>query len=744
MEGGVAKQRFGGDAGKRDTQSMPRKVRLVDLFSGPVKLDANGEATIPLLLPDFNGTLRLMAVANTADSYANASAEMTVAAPIVAELAMPRFIAPGDTAAIALDVTNLSGSAQEVNVKVEAGAPLKITGSNPAFKLADKERRVLRYTAEATDAFGLAPIKLTVTAGSLKLVREAALQVQPVTPMVREVRRVRLEADGTHKLDAAMAEGLWADSATVNLSLSNKPPIDVRDAVRGLLMYPYGCLEQTTSSAYPLVFIDEAGATAFGMKPLSREERAKRLDVAFGRLAGMQQPQGGFGLWNNASPYEAWLSAYVTGFLQDAREAGFAVPEALEKRAVASLLEQFQRAPGYQTQPPKEIRRDAQNRILDHRDVEVLRMAHQRFAEAVHVGYILAREQKAPLATLRTLHDEYRRNARSPLALVHLGLALKLMGDEARSKQAFDDALQSGYGVQPYDVQNYWDEWLGDYGSRVRDHAVAYALMHRHKIVHPKRENLMIDLAGEFDRHPHRYFSTQERLGLFLAARAAGGDANEPWSAELQVGTAPKESLGGKLAEQRSLDPAALKRGVVLTAKGTQPLFAEVAVQGYPVKPLPARDDRISIERTWWTTEGRPVTERRFKTGEMMIVRLRVLAKQRVKDGLVVDRIPAGLEIENFNLSQGSQASEFKVENVEISGAMGDARIKHTEYRDDRFVLAADLDGRKLDAYYLVRVVTPGKFVVPAPFAEDMYRPDVRGVGKAEADIVVVDPRSGP
>jgi uncharacterized protein YfaS (alpha-2-macroglobulin family) len=35
MDGNTARQRFGGDAGKRDTQSLPRKVRLVDLFSGP-------------------------------------------------------------------------------------------------------------------------------------------------------------------------------------------------------------------------------------------------------------------------------------------------------------------------------------------------------------------------------------------------------------------------------------------------------------------------------------------------------------------------------------------------------------------------------------------------------------------------------------------------------------------------------------------------------------------------------------
>ena len=141
-------------------------------------------------------------------------------------------------------------------------------------------------------------------------------------------------------------------------------------------------------------------------------------------------------------------------------------------------------------------------------------------------------------------------------------------------------------------------------------------------------------------------------------------------------------------------------------------------------------------------TDGKPVTAKQFTTGEMFIVRLRVKASQTIKDGLVVDRIPAGFEIENLNLSQGPQAGEFTVDGVNVAQANANERIVHTEYRDDRFVAAADLDGRPLDLFYLVRVVTPGRYVVPATYAEDMYRPEVRGIGKAEPDITVVDPRS--
>ncbi len=741
MDGNTAQQKFGGDAGKRDTQSMPRKVLLVDLFSGPVALDAKGEATIQLKLPDFNGTLRLMAVVSSADSYGSTQADTVVAAPLVAELSMPRFIAPGDKATIALDVTNLSGAPQEVQVVLSATGPVRITGSADTVKLADKQRQILRFQAEALDAYGLAPIKLSVTAGALKLEREAALQVQPATPLVRESRRIRLEPGATQAVDRALLDPYWAGSAALSLSVSNTPPIDIQDQVRGLLTYPYGCLEQTTSSAYPLVFIDDEAAKRWGMTPVPREERAKRLEGAFARLAGMQQPRGGYGLWASGNPYEAWLSAYVTGFLQDARDAGFAVPEAQLAKSLESLTEQFQRSPGQQMTPPKDVRRNDKGYVADYREAEVLRLAHQRFAEAAHAGYILAREQKAPLATLRTLHDKHRASSLSPLPLVQLSLALKLMGDEARAKAALDDAMQRGYGYQPDDGP--WGQWLGDYGSRIRDRALAYALLLRHKVEHDKRENLLFDLADDFGRR--NYYSTQERLALFLAVHAAtqGAGKDDAWKTTLTLG-AKAGTWTGSGTGQQSFDVAQLRSGLTLKNDGDKPLYLDVTAQGYPVKPLPPSGERISVERAMFTTDGKPVTARQFTTGEMYVVRLRVKAAQPIKDGLVVDRIPAGFEVENLNLSQGPQAGEFTVDGVNVAQANANERIVHTEYRDDRFVAAARLGPQPLDLFYLVRVVTPGRYGVPATFAEDMYRAEIRGVGKAEGEIVVVDKKAAP
>ncbi|NML17675.1 alpha-2-macroglobulin family protein [Azohydromonas caseinilytica] len=758
MEGSTARLRWGGDAGMRDSKSLPKKVRLVELFSGPVALDAQGEAAIALDIPDFNGTLRLMAVVAGADRFGKADAEVVSAAPLVAELATPRFIAPGDSAFIALELTNLSGAPQELKVSLQGAEPVRVGGTAQTLSLKHQQRATLRFPVEATDAYGLGRLRLQVASASgLRIQRESVLQVQPATPAETEIRRLRLQPGESLKLDAQALARFHPGSAALSLAVSDKPPLNLRPLVQGLLDYPYGCLEQTTSAAYPHLFIDEAQAQALGLKPRSREERAQFVEGALGRLAGMQKANGGFSLWGDGG-YETWLSAYVLGFMQDARDQGFSVPDALYRKAQGWLLQELQQAPNRFPQLPAALQaaisasgpRAAASSAsgvdaggLSNRDRNLLRDSHQRFAELAHAGYILARDQKAPLAMLRYLHDQQRAKARSPLPLVHLAIALKLMGDEARSQAALDEALQRPYGLPG--TRPGWDsDWLGDYGTPVRDLALAYALLGRHDLKHARRENLFFDAA---DRLGGRgYLSTQERLALFLAARAAGvaggsGNNGNGWKAQLAMGDAV-QALASKGVEQRSLDAAALSRGVSLLNQDTRPLMVEVQSSGYPLKAPAARNDVIELQREWFDAKGQPLPAgQALNVGELVIVRVQARASRRIEDGLIVDRVPVGMEVENLNLSQGPKAEEFQIGGVNVAAAMADSRVKHREYRDDRYVAAARLDGDWLPVFYLLRVVSPGRFVVPAPFAEDMYRPELRGVGAGGGMVVINDPR---
>jgi uncharacterized protein YfaS (alpha-2-macroglobulin family) len=550
-----------------------------------------------------------------------------------------------------------------------------------------------------------------------------------------------------------MVEKYYKGSATLNVSLSNQPPFNVKRLVQGLLDYPYGCAEQTTSAAYPHVFIDEAAAKASGLTPRTREQRAQFVEGAIGRLAGMQKSNGGFTLWGNGA-YEVWISSYVYGFLQDARSQGFNVPDPMVKNAQDWLLKELQQAPNRFPGLPANTLADLANSKLapqfDDRDYTLLRDSHQRFAELAYVGYMLARDQKAPLAMLRYLHDNVRDRARSPLPLIHLAIALKLMGDEPRAKVALNDAMTRRYGIQLKRYGWWGDEWLGDYGSPVRDLAMSYTLLRRHKIEHPQRENLLFDLADRLGSR--NYTSTQERLALFLTAReVAATDTKGEWTVLLNgansgvnAGNTAPEAITSKASAQRSIPVTALTKGVTLASQAKTALFVEVEAEGFPLKAQAPKADVIELEREWYEPTGQRWSGRPLKVGDLLIVKLAARSKLRIPDAMLVDRVPAGFEIENLNLSQGSQMQEFSVGGVNVGTALQDERIKHREYRDDRYVAAVRLEpGRDwLNVFYMIRVVSPGRFGVPAPYAEDMYRAELRAVGGATAPVQITDPRS--
>jgi len=177
---------------------------------------------------------------------------------------------------------------------------------------------------------------------------------------------------------------------------------------------------------------------------------------------------------------------------------------------------------------------------------------------------------------------------------------------------------------------------------------------------------------------------------------------------------------------------------VKLTNAHSERLFVELAVSGHAAKPPVPAEEVFSLERRLYAGDGAALGSRTLKVGESVIVELTVKTKARIANALVVDRIPAGLEIENLNLAQGEQGGAIKIGERDLAEMMRNPRIQHTEFRDDRYVAAAKLEG-ETRLYYRARAVTPGKFVVPPIYVEDMYRPAIFGITAGGETLTIVD-----
>lgn len=223
---------------------------------------------------------------------------------------------------------------------------------------------------------------------------------------------------------------------------------------------------------------------------------------------------------------------------------------------------------------------------------------------------------------------------------------------------------------------------------------------------------------------------------MLLAARALAEQAR---TTELNVGgTAHKGQL------MRRLTGAEVVGGqLVIANDGEQAVDAVVSVIGAALTPEPAVAKGFSIERSYYTLDGKKVDvasasggQGRLQQNDRLVVVVKVEATEKGGRVLLVDRLPAGLEIENPRIIESGDLKS-------LEWLKTTARPEHTEFRDDRFVAAFNFSGRQrgrggddddddaakgpvasATVAYMVRAVTPGSFVHPAATVEDMYQPE--------------------
>ena len=712
-QGRLASLAFGGDAalakgGKRPDTS----VTIVALQSAPVTLNEQGEGQVSVEIPDFNGELRLMAQAWTDDRYGMAEAKTVIAAPLIAELSAPRFLAGGDQTSLALDLSNLSGKAQTLQVQLSTEGQLALVDTAAqSVALTPGQRTTLRIPLRALGGFGQGKVKVLVNGLDLPgenlppFTREWTLGVRPAYPALLKHYRAVLKEQPWSLPDSELALFEPAGREAL-LSLSSRPPLNLGEQIRALKAYPYGCSEQTTSGLYPSLYADAASLKRLGLEGEPEAERKRKIELGIERLLGMQRYNGSFGLWGADGEEEYWLTAYVTDFLLRARDQGFGVPADALKKANERLL------------------RYVQERNLIEVDYSE-NAEHTRFAVQAYAGLVLARSQQAPLGALRSLFER-RSDARSGLPLVQLSVALQLMGDQPRAGQALVAGLAATRKA---------NDWLADYGSPLRDQALILALLQEYDLDKGQREERLFELSDQLAASP--YLSTQERNSLFLAGRSLLGKPEASWTAQLSSGTQTRELNNAQPGLK--LQGPLLASPLTLSNAGSEPVYQQLTISGYPQQAPAPGGENLSIRREYLGMNGEPLDLKALASGDLVLVHIAVSAKQRVPDALVVDLLPAGLELENQNLAQSAASLENASSKVkQWRESMQNASLKHQEFRDDRYVAALNLDGYgTTHLLYLARAVTPGTYRVPPPQVESMYRPNWQAVGETVPEMVI-------
>ncbi len=679
MAGTRGAVRSGGDAMGLRAEGPPPTQKPLALFSGIVKIDEDAEAVVTFDIPDFTGTVKIMAVAWTASGVGHADAEVIVRDPVVANVSLPHFLSPGDRSRMLVEMDNVEGPAGTYSLSFTETPEIAIAAddSDLSVELAEKQRIAIRVPIEAR-MVGDAELSLVVNGPDGPVASKTlALGVRDLSPDITRRSLVSLVPGQSIYLGSNMLDGLRPDASQVSFSAGALAGLDVAGILSSLNRYPYGCTEQLTSTALPLLYLNRV-ALASGMADDKALEG--RVRKALAAILTNQSSAGDFGIW---SPHGAgknlWLDSYVTDFLTRAREADYDVPELAYTEAMDNLA----------------------NSLAYASDFE------KGGEDLAYALYVLTRAGRASIGDIRYYIDTRLERFGTPLAKAQLGAAAALYGEQARAKRAFSAALDA----LEEEKANAWS-YRADYGSPVRDAAGILALA-------AEAGNVGVDLgvltrALAKDVSVRARLSTQDKAWMLMAADAL---LKKDKTYKLSLDGGELGSPASRIVEGGLLMNAALQ----LSNGGKEAVDVATTVTGPSLNPLMAAGNGFTVTRETYDLDGKPVDAAALVQNQRVVVVLRVSALDDVAGRLMlVDPLPAGLEIDNPRLVRSGDLGG-------LDWLALDDDITHSEFRADRFVVTFDRksdDPRNTTFAYMARAVTPGSYARPSAQVEDMYRPE--------------------
>jgi len=675
----------GGSALGMRMQAPPPTEALVAFQTGPLTVGDDGMIRARFDMPAFNGTVRVSAVAWSETGVGQATADVLVRDPVVVTASVPRFMATGDSARLLLEVTHAEGPTGEMPIEIAASGGLSLGTGLATVTLGDQETERLRIPLQAGDREGVEQITVTLTTpNGQRLARTLTLPVQVNDPVESATTRFTLAPGESYRFDAAVLAGYRPGSGQAVLSAGPLARFDAPGLLAMLDRYPYGCTEQLTSAAMPLLYMADVAET---LELETATGLATRIQDAIDAILANQAGNGGFGLWGAYSG-DPWLDAYVTDFLSRARAEGFEVPDLAFRAAIDNL----------------------RNQVATASDFE-------NGGEAIaYALMVLAREGAAAMSDLRYYADVKVGDFATPLALGQLGAALAMYGDQPRA----DAMFRAGYALLRGQLtQSEETGWRADYGTRARDATGLLTLA----AASSSDAIPLMDLARALPA-PGRHVSTQEAAWSLMAANALIDQTS--WSGLTLNGAA----VDGLLLERLVAGDQTTR---TVTNAGEREETLLLTTYGQAAGETQAGGNGYRIARRYVTMEGTPADPSEVSVGTRLVALITVTPFDDRRARLMVsDPLPAGFEIDNPNLLQGGDLPAL--EGIPVSNA-----AEHTEFRQDRFLAAIDgVNGASFTLGYIVRAVTPGQFHHPAASVEDMYRPQFRAQ-TASGTVVITE-----
>lgn len=655
------------------------RFEAVSFFSGPFNTDENGYAELSFKIPNYIGSLRVMVVAADRGNYGSCEKNVTVKSPLMILPTLPRVLGPMDKIRIPVTVFAMEENLGKVKVNIEVEGPAEILGADEKiieFTAADSQEVFFELIAD--NKVGVLDINISAETEKSDFCTEkqVELAVRPYNPYIYRTYEKIVDA-GEEIVFSVPAEGV-EDTSSARVTVSSRKGLNINHRLKWLLRYPYGCIEQTTSTVFPQLYLPDV--YKFDYEELLKID--ERINAAIARFREFQLSSGGFSYWPNEGAVNEWGTNYVGHFLLEAKKKGYHVPE--------DMLQNWSK---YQN--------------------SVARTNRGTYLTRVYRLYLLALADTPVISSMNYMRES-ELDKLNNIEKYMLAAAYYLAGYEEISAEIIEGA--------DLEVDDYF-EFSGTFGSTLRDQAILLDLLTLTGD-YANALTLYNDIAEKISSD--EWYSTQTTAYSLLAmSKYLNAIKDKGEELKGQVTMADNSVVEFELKDTLKIIPVENNFGkdIVFRNKSEIPLYVSLEWEGIPargdIKPV---QNFLTLEVSYYDEAGNRIDVDRVTQGDSFYIRYKVsqLGNKDIKEVALVQVLPAGWEIENLRLL-GGQLPDW-TENYYLD------QEKYLDIRDDRIMWFFDMDGYQDSYDFIVKInaVTVGEFYLPPTLLEAMYNNDYK------------------
>lgn len=665
----------GGDEESLDNKQKgdenAERFKPVVFYVPPMQTDENGQAKLKFTMPTYMGSVRVMAVATSGNSYANAQKDIKVSAPVVMMPTIPRSLKVGDKFNLTVELFPTQDDVKNVDISIETKKGIvKFTNPKIQVKFNDKKSQIVNFEGIVGDEIGVEDINLHLEGKDFKLNDSLEIDVKAINPYITHSNEHIIRPNETW--DIKTPTDFVKGSNSGHIVLSSTPLLSLDRRISWLIHYPYGCIEQITSSVFPQLFLSKLSDIGI----TDKQETIENINRAIRNMQGFQTIDGGFSYWQGGSKSDMWGSNYAGHFLIIAKQMGYYVPEA--------MLEAWKTY------------------------VRSLAKSNVALGIRIYSLYLLALEGNPQVGMMNQIYE----NNLLSLSNVEkwlLGATYQMSGYGDIAKK-----ITKNLSVIPNSKDDYYKL---SYGSTLRDKAI---MLEAYSVIYNKtEENLFKDLKDALQSK--EWLSTQTiAYSLLSIANLKSKSDDVPILGSIDING--KKSEFSDTSTNKAIFDFSQGKAKISSTMSTD-LYASYVYNGIYIKSkLPAIAKKISLKREFLNEYGHTMSPDKIKGG--ITFWLKITLSNITSNNFVdisnialTQGLPSGWEIENTRLNNDNLPSFIDKRQI--------SQITYTDIRDDKIMWFFDYHGYDKNnvqiVYVKLNAVTPGFYTLPPAYAEAMY-----------------------